>query len=549
MSETPRPSRDIYNDDDFPVSLVRKTIFAGTGRPVEAIAGKPLIAVISSATEINPGHMHLSELAARVKDGVWSAGGAPFECNLPAPCDGVAMGHAGMRFVLAQRDLIADLAETHARSMRFDGVVFLASCDKIIPGMIMAAARLNLPAIVVTGGANTFAVRYSPGFKQSISHKDYADLADKLSTASCATCGACEIMGTANTFQCMAEALGLALSGSAAVPAFHAQKRREAQAAGERIVGMVKEGLSSGKILTRAALENALAVDMAIGGSTNASLHLPAIARELGLTLSLSDFNSMAEKVPTLLSIAPNGPHGMTDLFRAGGIPAVMKVLAGDLHLDALTVSGRSVAQVVEAARVLDESVIPPRDRPRLPQGGTVALFGSLAPEGSVIKQSAVSPEMRVFEGPAAVFESEADCLAAIRENRLSDGSVLVIRNEGPKGAPGMPEMLAVTMALDLSDLKRVALVTDGRFSGATAGPCVGHVSPEAFAGGPIALVRDGDKIALDIPGRKIDLLVSESELAARRASWKPVLREAPPGYMRRYRRHVGSAAKGAVLD
>ncbi len=549
MAAKKQQSGAIFDDSDFPVSVVRKTIFQGTGADVEESGEKPLIAVANSLTEINPGHMHLGTLAARVKDGIHVGGGVPFEFNVPAPCDGIAMGHEGMRFILAQRDLIADTVETHIRSMRFDAVVMIASCDKIVPGMIMAAARLDLPTIFVTGGPNAFDIRFKPTMKGSVSHKDYEDLADKFATATCATCGACEIMGTANTFQCLTEALGLAFPGSANVPAYHTEKLLCAHRSGKRIVEMVDEELTARKILTAKAIENAIVVDLAIGGSTNATLHLPAIAHSLGQELPLATFNEYNKKIPTILGIAPNGPHGILDLYKAGGIPAVMKRVEADLNLDALNVTGRTVAEVVEAAVVADESVIPDRQNARLPEGGTVILTGNLAPDGAVVKQSAVAEDMRVFSGPARVFESEADCLAAIRENTLVEGQVLVIRNEGPKGAPGMPEMLAVTMALDLQGYKRLALITDGRFSGATSGPCIGHISPEAYGGGPIALLEEGDEITVNIPARTLSVNLSDQQMEERRKAWIPVVRETPPGYMQRYRKHVSSACKGAVLE
>jgi dihydroxy-acid dehydratase len=312
---------------------------------------------------------------------------------------------------------------------------------------------------------------------------------------------------------------------------------------------MVEEGLTARKILTMKAVENAVIVDLAIGGSTNSALHIPAIAHELGLELTLSRFNDFSRKVPTLLAISPNGPHGVVDLYRAGGIPAVMKVLAGDLHLDALTVTGETIGAVVESAKVLDERVIPPRDRPFQPEGGTVALFGNLAPDGAVVKQSAVEPGMRSFTGKARVFDSESECLKAIREKVIQEGDVLVIRYEGPRGGPGMPETLAVTMWIMLSGFKRVGLITDGRFSGATSGPCVGHISPEAYCGGPIAALRDGDEITIDIPARTLSVKLTDKEIQGRLKGWKEPRRELPTGFMRRYVKLVSSAAKGAVLE
>ncbi|MBN2027631.1 MAG: dihydroxy-acid dehydratase [Actinobacteria bacterium] len=542
-------SQPIFDERDFPVSVARLAIMQGLGVEIEELKGKPIIAVASSQTDMNPGHMHLRGLAERVKEGVHAAGGIPFEFNVPAPCDGFTEGNEGMRFVLPQRELIADMVETYVRSMLFDGIVLIASCDKIIPGMIMAAARLDLPTIMLTGGPGAFAIRFSPRSTGSIFHKDYPDLLDKLATATCATCGSCELMGTANTMQCLAEAMGLTIPGSANVPAYFSDKLLFARRAGKRVVDMVEEGLSARKILGEKSMENALMVDLAIGGSTNSALHLPAIAHELGLRLPLSRFNDFNRRIPTLCSIAPNGPHGTQDLYRAGGVPAVMKMFADDLHLDCTNVMGQSLADVVEAAEVRDGEVIRERDNPYFPEGGTVALFGNLAPEGAVVKQSAVADEMQRFSGPARVFESEADCLAALREGSLNEGEVAVIRNEGPKGGPGMPETLAVTMGLELHGFARVALITDGRFSGATSGPCIGHVSPEAAVGGPIAALRDGDEISIDIPGRLLEVRLGEEEIASRLAEREPPHRDVAPGFMRRYVKLVSSAARGAVLE
>ena len=542
-------SAPIFNDQDFPVSLVRLSILKGTGVDIDELKEKPIIGIVNSHTDMNPGHMHLRALAERAKEGVHAAGGIPFEFGVPAPCDGLTEGNEGMRFVLPQRELIADIIETHVRSMLFDGLVMIASCDKIIPGMIMAAARLDRPTIFLTGGPGAWQIRFSSRMEGSVDHKDYDDILSKLECATCATCGSCELMGTANTFQCMAEALGLTLPGSSAVPAFLSEKLLFARKAGKRIVDMVGEGLTARKVLTPSALENALIVDLAIGGSTNSTLHLPAIARELGIDLPLARFNELNRKVPTLIGMSPSGPHGMIDLYRAGGVPAVMKVMAGDLNLEAINVTGGTLADVVESAQVLDEEVIPPRDKPFEPEGGTAVLFGNLAPDGAVVKQSAVKEEQRLFTGPARVFESESDCLAAIREKGLTEGEVVIIRNEGPKGGPGMPEALAVTMALELHGYARVALITDGRFSGASAGPCVGHVSPEAYVGGPIAALRDGDEITIDIAARTLEAKLTDDEIEERLSNWTPLERDIPEGYMRRYVKYVGSAAHGAVLD
>jgi dihydroxy-acid dehydratase len=544
-----RLSRDIFDTKDFPISQVRRGVLSGTGADIEECQDKPLIAVANSATEMNPGHMHLSSLAARVKDGINAAGGIPFEFNVPAPCDGLAEGNEGMCYVLPQRELIADMVETHIRSMRFDAVVMIASCDKIIPGMLLAAARLDLPAIFLTGGPSAIAVRHTHSYKGTISPHDYQNPEDKLSCLKSASCGACEVMGTANTFQCLTEAMGMSLPGSAVVPAFHADRARIARRTGFRIVSMLEEDLASRKIMTEKSLENALMVCQAIGGSTNAALHLPAIAHELGLDIGLQDFNRVSKKVPTLLSVAPNGPYGVLDLYAAGGVPAVMKRIESDLHVDAVTCTGQSVGDVLKSARIEDEAVIPEQEKAHSPEGGIVALFGNLAPEGCVIKQSAVAEDMKTFTGTARVFESEAAALKAMREKTIREGEVLVIRNEGPKGGPGMPETLAVTMSLSMSGYRKVAMITDGRFSGASAGPCVGHISPEAADGGPIGAIENGDRISIDIPARKIRVHLTDQEIEARLAAAEPQVSEPPQGYMRRYVKWVTSAAKGAYLD
>ncbi|MCP4682609.1 MAG: dihydroxy-acid dehydratase [Desulfobacterales bacterium] len=539
----------IFDDSDFPISVVRKSIFQGTGVDMEELREKPLIAVANSHTDMNPGHMHLNTISQRVKEGVHAGGGIPFEFNVPAPCDGITEGHDGMRYVLAQRDLIADIIETHIRSMRLDGVVFVAGCDKIVPGMIMAAARLNLPSIFITGGPNAWDIRFKSTMKGSVDHKSYEDVFDKLATATAATCGSCELMGTANTMQSLTEALGLSILGSASVPAYHSGKLLYARNAGKRIVNMVEEGFCVENILTMDAIENAVMVDLAIGGSTNSTLHLPAIAHELWFELPLEVFNHFNKKVPTLCKISPSGPYGIQDLFMAGGIPGVMKMLADDLHLEALNVTGSKLGDLLEFVQVSDSNIIPDKRNAYLPEGGTAILSGNLAPEGAVIKQSAVEKEMFVFNGPARVFDSERDALTAIRENKIEEGDVIVIRYEGPKGGPGMPETLAVTMGLEASGVKRAALLTDGRFSGATAGPCIGHISPEACVGGPIAALMDGDVISIDIPGRKLTVALSDQEIKDRLSTIKPAKRDIPKGYMQRYVKYVSSAAKGAILE
>ncbi len=548
MPEKPQSGKLFQDRLGAPMSLGRLSVMQGLGIETRELMTKPFIAIASSHTEINPGHIHLREIAQAVREGVIAAGGLAFEFNVPAPCDAIAEGNEGMRHILPQRDLIADSIETFVRSQLFDGVVLVSGCDKINPGMMMAAARLDLPCVFVPGGPGMMSVRLkSPG--ESLDHKDHDDISKKLQAVTCATCGACEIMGTANTMQLLAEALGLALPGSAAIPAVAMEKRVVARRSGERVVEMIDEGLTARKILTRASLENAVMVDLAIGGSTNSTLHLPAIASQLDFELDLQIFNRYAEKIPTLTAIAPNGPYGVVDLYRAGGVLAVMKRIRDDLHLDCMTASGSTMGELIDAAEVLDESVVRPKDDPVLAEGGTVVLKGNLAPDAAVIKQSAVIPSMRKFEGKARVFDNEDDALEALYGGEIVPGTVVVIRYEGPKGGPGMPEMLSVTATISLMRLERVALVTDGRFSGATDGPCVGHVTPEAYEGGPIAALRDDDAITIDIPNRTLSVDLTEDEIAARLKGWKPKERPTSSRYLKMYRKLVGPASKGAVLE
>lgn len=547
MMDKPKSSQ-YFNPGDGLINVLRMSLIKSTGADIVEALQKPMIAVVNSHTDLNPGHMHLRGLGEKVKEGIHAAGGLPFEFNVPAPCDGMSEGHEGMRYILPQRELIANMVETHVRSMIFDGMVLIASCDKIIPGMLMAAARLGLPAILLTGGPNAWQVRQMPGRKDSVDFKDYAGTPLGLSCATAASCGACEVMGTANTFQCLSEAMGMALPGSANVPAFHPEKLTYARKTGQRIVAMIKEGLTTRKIITHEALENAVMMDLAIGGSTNSTLHLPAIAHALGLELPLSVFNDFNRKIPTLLSISPNGPHGVIDLYAAGGTRAVMKELAGDLHLDVITVTGETLRETLRDAEVLNPEVIRSKQSPYLPEGGTVILYGNLAPEGAVVKQSAVGADMLQFTGKARVMNSEKEALHAFEENTINEGEVIVIRYEGPKGGPGMPETLAVTMALAHSGLKHVALITDGRFSGASEGPCVGHVSPEAYAGGPLAALHDGDEIEIDIPNRALN--VHGVDIGQRLGEgFTPPPRDIPPGFMRQYVKYVTSAARGAIME
>jgi dihydroxy-acid dehydratase len=530
------------------MGIVRTSIMKGTGMATEQLGKKPLIAIANSHSELTTGHSHLAALGQKVKDGIHAAGGIAVEFNVPAPCDGVAMGHEGMRYVLAQRDLIADIVETHVRSQLFDGLVLIASCDKINPGMLMAAARLDLPTIYLSGGPGIWDIRNRRPKNKSVDHKDYDDPGLKTSTTTCASCGSCEIMGTANTIQSLAEVMGMCLPGAANTPGFHPDKLRYARASGERIVAMVEEELTARKILTREALLNAVIMDLAIGGSTNTTLHLPAIAHSLGLELPLSVFNEYNRTTPTLLAISPNGPWGVTDLWAAGGIGAAMKVMQDSLNTDCLTVTGKTLGKVLDDHLVLDPEVIPSRDAPHRKEGGTVILYGNLAPDGAVVKASAVREDMLTFTGTALCVDSEDEARQALTQGKIKEGMVIVIRYEGPKGGPGMPEMLSITMMLEMFGLKRTALITDGRFSGATAGPCVGHVSPEAYELGPIAALQDGDAITIDVPGRRLEVKLTPEVLEERlrkvRRVEKPAL-----GFMRRYRKLVSSGARGAVLE
>ncbi len=530
------------------LGIVRTSIMRGTGMETGQLGKKPLIAIANSHTEMTTGHSHLAGIARCVKEGVIAAGGMAVEFNVPAPCDGVAMGHEGMNYVLAQRDLIADIVETHVRSQLFDGLVTIASCDKINPGMLMAAARLDMPSIYISGGPGMWDIRNKRPRPKSVDHKDFEEPEMKAATTTCASCGSCELMGTANTIQCLAEVMGMCLPGSSNTPGFHPDKLRYARLTGERVVGLVAEGLTARKIMTKEALLNAVIMDLAIGGSTNSTLHLPAIAHALGMELPLSIFNDYNKKIPTLLGISPNGPHGIVDLWAAGGITAAMKVMRDDLNTECMTVTGRPLSVQLDEARVADPEVIPPRDKPHRKEGGTVVLYGNLAPHGSVVKASAVAPDMLSVKGPAICFESEDDARRGLIEGRVQDGMVVVIRHVGPQGGPGMPEMLGITMMIEMFGLKKTGLITDGRFSGASAGPCVGHVSPEAYAGGPIGVLRDGDMITIDVPERRLEVALSDAQIAERLATRTKVEKPAH-GYMQRYRKLVSSAARGAILE
>ncbi|MEM2080826.1 MAG: dihydroxy-acid dehydratase [Candidatus Bathyarchaeia archaeon] len=506
---------------------------------------KPFVGIASSYTNIVPGHIHLRSIADAVKEGVIAAGATPFEFNTIAICDGIAMGHEGMRYSLPSRELIADSVESMAQAHRLDALVLVTNCDKITPGMLMAAARLDIPAVAVTGGPMESGVFKAEkvgvntvfeGMGKVLAEKMTLEELAELETSACPGCGSCNGMYTANTMACLTEALGMSLPYCATTLATSAQKLRIAKETGEKIVELIRKKLTPSKILTQEAFENAIAVDMALGGSTNSVLHLSAIAREAGISLPLRLFDEISRRIPHLCNMVPSGPYDLEELHNAGGIPALMKELSPMLHLDALTVTGKTVKENIQSVKVLNDNVIRPLASPVHKGGGIAILYGNLAPKGAVVKTVAVSPKMLKHTGPARVFDSEADAVAAMKKRAIQPGDVVVIRYEGPKGGPGMPEMLVPTATISGMGLSEsVALVTDGRFSGATRGPCVGHVAPEAAEGGPIAIVKDGDKITIDIPNRVLKLELQEQEIAKRLASWKPKKPRVNKGYLARY--------------
>lgn len=519
----------------------------------------PLIGVVSAQSDIIPGHTELNKIAEAVKAGVRLAGGNPVTVPAIGVCDGIAMGHEGMKYSLVTRELIADSIECLAKAHAFDAMVLVPNCDKIVPGMLMAAARVNIPAIVCSGGPmlNGFIkgerISVTEMFEAAGAVKSGRIKEEELceyESAACPTCGSCAGMFTANSMNCVTEALGMALGGNGTVPMVYSERLRLAKLTGMKIMELLEKDIRPRDILTEKAFENAFTVDMALGCSTNTVLHIPAIAKEAGVKIDLSMINEISEKTPNVCKLAPAGRHFMVDLYHAGGVYAVMKQLAdgGLLHTDLVTDTGRTVGENIAAARVKDASVIRPLDEPYSKTGGLAILKGNLAPNGCVVKRSAVAPEMLVNTGSAVVFDSEEEAIKGITGGAVKAGDVVVIRYEGPKGGPGMREMLMPTaticgMGLD----KTVALITDGRFSGATRGAAIGHVSPEAAVGGPIALVKNGDKIAIDMKNYSVNLLVSDEELEKRRKSFTPVVHETS-GYLSRYARLVSSADEGAVL-
>jgi dihydroxy-acid dehydratase len=541
-----------------------RALFKAMGYTDEEIR-RPMIGIANPANAIIPGHVHLGKITEAVKAGVYMAGGTPIEFGVIGVCDGIAMNHRGMKYSLGSRELIADSIEVMAVAHAFDALVLVTNCDKIVPGMLMAAARLDLPAIVVSGGPmlagrhpgtnrneklDLISVFEAVGAVRSgnMSEKELGIIED----AACPTCGSCAGMFTANSMNCLTEAVGMGLPGNGTIPAVMSARIRLAKQAGMRIMDLLKQDITPQKILTPKAFINALTLDMALGCSTNTVLHLPAIAHEMGISIDLNQINEISGRTPHLCSLSPGGVHHMEDLNRAGGIFAVMKELAdaGLVFRDCLTVTGKTVGENIAKCSVLDNQVIRPVHNPYHKQGGLAVLFGNIAPDGCVVKQSAVADEMLRHEGPARVFDAEEEATEAILAGRIHKGDVIVIRYEGPMGGPGMREMLTPTSAIAGMGLDaHVALITDGRFSGGTRGAAIGHVSPEAMQGGPIAAIKEGDVLLINIPEKKITLKLEETEIRNRLSNWRQPEFKIKQGYMARYARQVSSADKGAIVD
>ena len=518
---------------------------------------KPFIGIVNSFNELVPGHIHLNTIARAVKDGVLANGGTPMEFNTIAVCDGLAMGHDGMRYSLSSREVIADSIECMVRAHKLDGLVFIPNCDKVVPAMLMACARLNLPSIFISGGPmlstcgrdlNTVFEAVGAHMAGSISEEEFMD----IEASSCPTCGSCSGMFTANSMNCLCEALGMALDGNGTIPAVYSKRVRLAKSAGEQIMRLVKRDIRPSNILTKDAFKNALATDMALGCSTNSVLHLLAIANEANIDFNLHMVNEISETTPNLCRLAPAGKHHMEDLYKAGGVYAVMKELdkIGLIEKSAMTVTTNSVEENIKNVINFDTEVVRPIDKPYSKTGGLAVVFGNLAPNGAVVKRSAVAPEMLKYKGVARVFDCEEDAVDAIYGGKISKGDVVVIRYEGPSGGPGMREMLTPTSAIAGMGLdKDVALITDGRFSGATRGAAIGHVSPEAASGGTIAYIHEGDVINIDIEKYSLELLVSREELEERKKQTTLKTKDNLSGYIKRYAKLVSSADKGAVLN
>jgi dihydroxy-acid dehydratase len=537
--------------------MPHRALLYATGMPRSEM-NKPFIGVATSFTDIIPGHIGMRDLERFIEKGIHTGGGYPFFFGIPGICDGIAMGHKGMHYSLASRELIADMVETITEAHQLDGLVLLTNCDKITPGMLMAAARLNIPSIVVTAGpmlggkykgrrlnltSDTFEAVGK--FKKGLIKPEELQ---NLEMCACPGAGSCQGMYTANTMACVTEALGMSLPGCATAPAVLAQKKRIAFESGIKIVELIKKNVTPRKIMTKEAFENAIRVDLALGGSTNTALHIPAMAHDAGIDLKLETFDEISKKTPHITNMIPGGQYYMEDLDAAGGIPAVLSRLK-DMLKDSPTVSGVSILKIAGAAEVFDEDVIRPLNKAFHKEGGIAVLKGNLAPDGAVVKQTAVSKNMMKFEGTAKVYDSEEAAMKAILAGEIKSGDIVVIRYEGPKGGPGMREMLSPTSAIAGMGLaESVALITDGRFSGGTRGPCIGHVSPEAMEGGPIAVVKNGDKIRIDIPKRKIEVVISDQEMKDRMSAWKKPQPKIKKGYLSRYAKLVSSAASGAIM-
>ncbi|MEM2943203.1 MAG: dihydroxy-acid dehydratase [Methanomassiliicoccales archaeon] len=531
-----------------------RALFRATGL-VDDDFSKPFIGVANSWNEVIPGHIHLNRLLEEVKKGIIEAGGIPFTFGLPGVCDGIAMGHDGMRFALPSRETISDCVELMIEAHCFDGWVGITNCDKITPGMLMALGRLDIPGIILTGGPMLEGCaddeKYDTQSVFEVLGEYAAGKADGrkveiVEKFACPGEGSCAGLFTANTMACLTEAMGFSLVGCGTSLAISRKKREIARETGRRIVELVRKGVKPSKFVTKETFINAIKVDMAIGGSTNTTLHIPAIAAEFGYDIQLKTFDKVSREIPHIMSLRPSGPYFMSDFERAGGVPAVLKRLKSKLA-DVMTVSGKTIYQIADEARIYDCEAIRPITRPFHSEGGIAVLYGNLAPEGSVVKQAAVSKNMLKFKGKARVFDSERDAIEAISKGKIAEGDVVVIRYVGPKGGPGMPEMLSPTSLIAGMGLSEsVALITDGRFSGATRGPCIGHVAPEAYERGPIAAVRDGDEILIDIPKRRLELVVSDDEIQ-NRLSKARIPEKQVRGILMKYRQLVSSAARGAI--
>ncbi len=536
-----------------------RALFKAMGYTDEELE-RPLIGVVNSQNEIIPGHIHLDKITEAVKAGIRMAGGTPIEFGAIGVCDGIAMGHTGMKYSLATRELIADSCEAMGKAHSFDGMVFIPNCDKIVPGMLMAAARIDVPSIVISGGPmlslnkdgkqldlNTMFEAVGAFKAGKITQEEV----DDFENSACPGCGSCSGMFTANSMNCLTEVLGLGLTGNGTIPAVYAERIRLAKHAGMKVMELVEKDIKPSDILTEKAFENALTVDMALGCSTNSVLHLPAIANEIGMQIDLDIINEISSRTPNLCKLAPAGNYHIQDLYAAGGVQAVMKELSqkGLLHLDLMTATGKTVGENIENAKVKDYNVIKNIDAPYSATGGIAVLRGNIAPDGAVVKKSAVADSMLVHKGPARVFDSEDDAIKSIYEGKIVKGDVVIIRYEGPKGGPGMREMLGPTSAIAGMGLDScVALITDGRFSGASRGASIGHVSPEAMEGGPIALIQEGDIVDINIPEGRLNIGCSQGELDRRKALWSAPAPKITAGYLGRYARLVTSASTGAVL-